>query len=241
MLAELVLRVAADPNALKSLSPEELGELLAEPEPPRWVFTEAARRTYDATVMARLFAHPNVPPQLLKQAVGNAPNHFEPFQHHVAVYTGLRPILAAVLSQVVPESVHIRLSPSRQKPMVETLSSQCLLRLGPLVSNGVAKNTLYRRLQSELGDEACYLPYAAKSEPPRSYSWAAQFLLLGDFLYYLTLKDAAEGCELPVLARVGLALNSHQPLRPHLLDADVRVRLAAEERKHGTNPNLVRT
>lgn len=239
MLAELVLRVAADPNALKGLNTEELRSLLSEPEPPRWVFTEAARRTYDATVMARLFAHPNVPHQLLKQAVGNAPNHLERFQHHVAVYTGPRPILKAVLNQVVPESVHVRLSPSRQKLMVETLSSQCLLRLGPIVFNGVAKNTLYRRLQTELGNDACYLPYAAKSEPPRSYSWAAQFLLLGDFLYYLTLRDAAEGCELPVLARIALALNSHQPLRPHLLDADVRVCLAAEERKRGANPNLV--
>lgn len=239
MVSELVLRVAADPNAVRNLSAAELRELLAELEPPQWVFTEAARRTYDATVMARLFSHPKVPPQLLRQAVGSDPNRLERFQHHVAVYTGPRPTLAAVLKQVIPESVHIRLSPSRQRHMVGALSPQCLLRLAPLVSNGVAKGILDRRLETELGNDAWYSPCAATSPPPRAYSWAAQFLLLSDFLYYLTLKDAAEVPELPVLARVALALNTHQPLKPNLLDADVRVRLAAEERIHGTTADVV--
>lgn len=231
MVSELVLRVAADPNALKSLSPHELGELLAEPEPPRWVFTEAARRFSDEGVMAQMFAHPKAPPELLRKAVGSVPYRLERFQHHVAVYTGSHPTLQAVLSQVIPESVAFRLSPLQQILVVRTLPPRCLLRLEPLVSNRVAKDILYRRLQTELGNDAFYLPYAATLKPPRPYSWAAQFLLLGDFLYYLTLKEFAEARELPMLARVALALNRQQPLGPQLGDADVRVRMAGEERK----------
>lgn len=231
MVAELVLRVAADPNALKGLSGAELGELLTEPEPPRWVFTEAARRFCDEQVMAYLFAHPKAPPELLRKAVGSIPHRLERFQHHIAVHTGPRPTLEAVLSQVIPESVEFRLSPSQQTLVVRTLPPRCLLRLEPLVSKGAAKDILYRRLQSELGNDAFYLPYAATSKPPRSTSWAAQFLLLGDFLYYLTLKNISEVRELPVLARVALALNRQQPLKPQLGDADVRVRRAGEERK----------
>ena len=231
MVAELVLRVAADPNALKGLRPEELKELLTEPDPPRWVFTEAARRFSDEGVMAHLFAHPKAPPELLRKAVGSVPHRLERFQHRAAVYTGPCPTLQAVLSQVIPESVAFRLSPLQQTLVVRTLPPRCLLRLEPLVSEGAAKDTLYRRLQTELGNDAFYLPYAATSKPPRSISWAAQFLLLGDFLYYLTLKDIPEVREFPVLARVALALNSHQPLGPHLGDADARVRMAGEERK----------
>ena len=231
MVAELVLRVAADPNALKSLNTEELRELLSELEPPRWVFTEAARRFSDESVMAHLFAHPKVPPELLRRAVGSVPCRLERFQHHVAVHTGPRPTLQATLSQVIPESVAFRLSPSQQTLVVSTLPPRCLLRLGPLVSNGVAKDTLYRRLETELGNDAFYLPYAATLKPPRLYSWAAQFLLLGDFLYYLTLKEFTEARGLPVLARVALALNRRQPLGPQLGDADVRVRMVGEERK----------
>lgn len=231
MVAELVLRVAADPNALKGLNTEELRELLAESEPPRWVFTEAARRFCDEAVMACFFAHPKAPPELLRKAVGSVPYRLERFQHHVAGYTGPRPTLQTVLSQVIPESVEFRLSPLQQTLIVRTLPPRCLLRLEPLISNGAAKVILYRRLKTELGNDAFYLPYAARLEPPRPYSWAAQFLLLGDFLYYLTLKDTPELRELPVLARVALALNSLQPLGPYLGAADVRVRMAGEERK----------
>ena len=231
MVAELVLRVAADPNALKGLNTEELKELLAEPEPPRWVFTEAARRFSDEGVMAHLFAHPKAPPELLRRVAGSVPYRLERFQHHVAVHTGPRPTLKAVLSQVIPESVAFRLSPPQQTLVVSTLPPRCLLRLAPLVSNGVAKDILYGRLQTELGNDAFYLPYAATSKPPRAYSWAAQFLLLGDFLSYLTLEEIPAVRELPVLARVALALNRHQPLEPQLGDADMRVRMAGEERK----------
>ncbi len=70
MLAELYLRVAADPNAAGSLTTAELGELLAESVPPLWVFTEAGRRRHDVTVMAQLFSHPEAPRELLQAAVG---------------------------------------------------------------------------------------------------------------------------------------------------------------------------
>lgn len=238
MLAELVLRVAADPNALKSLSSEELVVLLAEPEPPKWVFTEAAQRSCDEQVMAYLFTHPKAPPELLRRAVGTYPNRLERFQHHVAAHSGSRPTLKAVLSQVIPEGVDIRLSPLRQRLLAHALPPACLLRLGLHVGSRSSITVRRQRVKEALGDDAVWTPNSTFSKPPRSYSWAAQFLLLGDFLYYLTLKETVDVRGLPVLAKIALVLSNHQPIEPHLNDADVRVHLAAKERKSGTHLNL---
>lgn len=65
---------------------------------------------------------------------------------------------------------------------------------------------------------------------PRGYAPLARFLLLEDFLHYLTYTPVATPRDLPVTAKVALALNPKQPLEPYTGDADVRVRLAAKER-----------
>ena len=231
MLAELYLRVAADPNAMRSLTQAELGELLAEPVPPLWVFTEAARRRHDVTVMARLFAHPEAPRDVLRQAVGSDAKRLERFEHHVNVYAGPLPTLKASLQRVLPEDGEKRLSPAQEQLVVSTLSPQCLLRLWCSVRSSAAQTLTHQRLKEELGNEAWFTPCTTSVPLPRTYSPFSRFLLLGDFLHYLTCKIVQHPHDLPVLAKVALALNPQQPLAPQLEAADVRVRVAAKERK----------
>lgn len=87
MRAESMLRIAANPNAVSSLSTVELCELLAEDTPPAWVFEEAARRA-DDRVLAHLFSHPNADASLLERAVGTNTGLLDRLNHHVNVWAG---------------------------------------------------------------------------------------------------------------------------------------------------------
>lgn len=234
MLAELYLRIAADPNAVGSLTAAELGELLAEPVPPLWVFTEAARRRHDASVIAQLFSHPEAPRYLLWQAVGSDPKRLERFDHHVAVYTGPLPPLALVLSRVVPEWVKADLGFAQETLLAAQLASHCLQVLYPSLRSAEAKTTLDERLG--LPAKGFYHPKLTARTVPRTVDPFARFLLLGDFSYYLTCPSIESNYGLPVLVKVALALNEQQTLERHLADADVRVRAAAKERM-GWNEN----
>ena len=233
MLAELYLRVAADPNAVGSLTAAELGELLAEPVPPLWVFTEAARRRHDATVLARLFSHPKAPRELLRQAVGSDAKRLERFEHHVNVYTGLPPPLGPYLSRVVPERALAQLSPAQEQLLAQQLAPHCLQALRPSLrcerAKATAKATLDERAAAPAGDFYKLAPDAKAA--PRYTEPFARFLLLGDFLAYLTCSTQELTDNLPVLAKVALALGEQGSLERYLNDADVRVRAAAEERK----------
>ncbi len=229
MLAELYLRIAADPNAVRGLTAVELGELFTEPVPPLWVFTEAARRRHDVTVMAQLFSHPEAPRELLRAAVGSDAKRLERFEHHVAVYTGLPPTLASILSRIVPEWEGANLSPAQEMLLAVQLAPICWQALYPSLRTAEAKATLGKCLG--LPTKGFYHPKLKAATLPRHIDPFSQFLLLGDFFYYLTCPPYETVCDLPVLARVALALNEQQPLAGHLGDADVRVRAAAEERK----------
>ena len=229
MLAELYLRVAADPNAVGSLTATELGELFAEPVPPLWVFTEAARRRHDATVMAQLFSHPEAPRNLLWQTVGSDAKRLERFNFHVAVYLEPPPTLASILSRIVPEWEKANLSPAQEMLLAVQLAPICWQALYPSLRTAEAKATLDKCLG--LPTKGFYHPKLKAATLPRHIDPFSQFLLLGDFFYYLTCPPYETVCDLPVLARVALALNEQQPLAGHLGDADVRVRAAAEERK----------
>ena len=227
MLAELYLRVAADPNAVGSLTAAELGELLAEPVPPLWVCTEAARRRHDVTVMAQLFSHPEAPRELLREAVGSDPKRRERFAYHVSVYTGLPPTLKAVLSQLIPEGAAYELTPGQEMLLVGQVLPHLLHALRPSLRDDEARAVLEAQLVGSPG----FFPDLYTGTVPRHVDPFTQFLLLGDFLYYLTCPPLETDHGLPVLAKVALALNDHQPLERHLADADVRVRAAAKERR----------
>ena len=229
MLAELYLRVAADPNAVGSLTAAELGELLAEPVPPLWVFTEAARRRHDATVLARLFSHPKAPRDLLRQAVGSDAKRLERFEHHVNVYTGPPPPLGPCLSWVVPERALAQLSPAQEQLLAQQLAPHCLQALRPSLRCERAKATLDERGAIPAGDFYKLAPEARIA--PRYTEPFARFVLLGDFLSYLTCSVQEPIDNLPVLAKVALALGEQRSWEQYLNDADVRVRAAAEERK----------
>ena len=227
MLAELFLRVAADPNAMRSLTQAELGELLAEPVPPRWVFTEAARRRHDVTVMAQLFSHPEAPCELLREAVGSDPKRRERFNYHVSVFTGLPPTLKAVLSQLIPEGALYNLTPGQERLLVEQVSPHLLHALRPSLRDGETRAVL----EQQLVGLPSFFPGLYTGTVPRHVDPFTPFLLLGDFLHYLTCSSCDTVHDLPVLAKVALALGEQGSLEQYLNDADVRVRAAAEERK----------
>ena len=229
MLAELYLRVAADPNAVGSLTAAELGELLAEPVPPLWVFTEAARRRYEGGVMAQLFAHPKAPRELLRQAVGSDAKRLERFEHHVNVYTGPPHPLGPCLSRVVPERALAQLSPAQERLLAQQLAPHCLQALRPSLRCERARATLDERAAVLAGDFYKLAPDARTT--PRYTEPFARFLLLGDFLSFLTCPAPEPIDNLPVLAKIALALGEQESWKQYLNDADVRVRAAAEERK----------
>ena len=227
MLAELYLRVAADPNAVGSLTTAELGELLAESVPPLWVFTEAARRRHEVTVMAQLFSHPEAPRELLREAVGSDPKRRERFDHHVSVYTGLPPTPKAVLSQLIPEGAAYELTPDQEMLLAKQVSPHLLYALRPSLRDGEARAVL----EQQLVGLPSFSPGLYTGTVPRHVDPFTPFLLLGDFFYYLTCPLLETDHGLPVLAKVALALNDQQPLERHLADADVRVWAAAKERR----------
>ena len=230
MRAELLLRVAADPNAIGRLEGSELCDLIAEPGPPAWTFEEAARRRTDERVMAHLFSHPRAKPDLLKGAVAYDRNRLGRLDWHVAVYRGPPLTLATCLAVVVPEVVATKLTDARlERLLVVNLSPLCLMFLRPVLRDPDAHALLAQRLEAA-GEIAGVNADASILKLPRSYSPLATFLLLGDFLYYLECGPVAAPNDLPVMAKVALALNCRQPLEPYLKDADLRVRRAAKER-----------
>ena len=233
MRAELLLKVAADPDAVKTLTSEDVCKLLAEDKPPMWVLEEAARRTNDERVMAHLFSHPMAESELLQQAIRYDRNRLERFKHHVNVYKGPPLTLEAIFSQIVPEVVSIKLRNARLEHLLVThLSPLCLMFLRPAVTNPKAFTTLKHRLENEAdADVAVVKSDSTGLHLPRGYAPSVKFLLLGDFLYDLTCERVETPRDLPVIAKVALALNSNQPLALYLKDADVRVRTAAKERE----------
>lgn len=237
MRAELLLKVAADPRVVTALTTEDICELLVEDRPPAWVFEEAARRTGDERVMAHLFSHPAADPELLRRAVCYDLNRCERFHHHVAVYTGPPPTLTTIVNRVVPEVVRPKLTTSQEHLLVTYFSPLCLAALRNAV-RGEASTVLEKRLENEVhGNVAVVKPDATALHSPRGYAPSARFLLLGDLLYYLTCRGVETVRDLPVLAKVALALNDNQPSTLYLEDADVRVRVAARERD-GTRAEL---
>lgn len=213
-----MLRIAANPNAVGSLSPAELCELLAEDTSPAWVFEEAARRT-DDRVLACLFSHPNADPSLLERAVGTDTGLLNRLNHHVNVWAGAAS-LGYAFGSIVPEAPFTFVGEVRVEKLLTT-------HLPPLCPEYlIGRDVLQRR--DELKDE---VERPVELDAPRGYAPLARFLLLGDFVHYLTCEPVATPRDLPVTAKVALALNTRQPLEPYTGDADVRVRLAAKERR----------
>ncbi len=231
MQAEHLLRIAADPNAVTTLTSEDLRALLAEARPPRWVFEEAARRTDDERVMAHLFSHPVAKPELLRQAVRYDLNRFERLNHNVAVVADPPPTLKTSFNRVIPEIVNADLTPSQEHLLVTHLSPPCLVVLRPMLCSQEACTLVKQQLENVTDDLSTTKLGFTTVRLPRKYAPFARFLLLGDFLHHLTCARVETPRDLPVLAKVALALNGQQPLTPYLEDADVRVRIAAKERE----------
>ena len=233
MRAELLLKVAADPDAVKTLTSEDICELLTEDRPPTWILEEAARRTNDERVMAHLFSHPTAKSELLQQAIRYDRNRLERFKHHVNVYKGPPLTLEAIFSRIVPEVADTKLRNARlEQVLVTHLSPLCLMFLRPAVTNPKAFTTLKQRLENEADDDVAVVkPDSTGLHLPRDYAPSVRFLLLGDFLYDLTRERVETPRDFPVIAKVALALNSNQPLAFYLKDADIRVQRAAKERE----------
>ena len=183
--------------------------------------------------MAHLFSHPLAKSELLQQAIRYDRNRLERFKHHVNVYKGPPLTLEAIFSRIVPEVVSIKLRNARlEQVLVTHLSPLCLMFLRPAVTNPKAFATLEQRLENEADDDAAVVkPDSTGLHLPRDYVPSVRFLLLGDFLYYLTCERVETPRDLPVMAKVALVLNDKQPLAPFLNDADVRVQRAAKERE----------
>ncbi len=205
MQAELILRVAADPNAIGKLEGNELCELLAEAEPPTWVFVEAARRRLDERVIAHLFSHSEAGTEVLERAFTCNTALLDRFKHHLNVFEGELE-LSEVFANIVPEELGV----SIQHPILAALLEA---NLSPLCLYFLDKARTKRT-----------------KDETRAYIPLSRFLLLGDFLSYLSCGPVATPNDLPVMAKVALALNPQQPLEPYLKDADLRVRCAAKER-----------
>lgn len=230
MQAELILRIAADPNAVKDLETSELCELLAEAKPPQWVLEEAARRTGNEKVLAHLFSHPKANAVLLESALGYNTSLLDRLKHHINVFE--REIeLLDIFANVVPEVISTPLrTPRLECLLAEYLSPLCLKYLEFIDTE--ARFIQERRLPKANDGAACVFLEVdpLKLDIPRGYAPLARFVLLGDFLYCLAGEVKLNPRDLPVMAKVALALNVKQPLEPFLEDADVRVRLAAKER-----------
>ena len=104
-----MLRIAANPNAVKKLETSELCELLAEAKPPQWVFEEAARRTGNEKVLAHLFSCPKARPDLLESALGYNTNLLDRLKYHDNVFDGEFGF-SDVFANVVPEAISIPLN-----------------------------------------------------------------------------------------------------------------------------------
>lgn len=205
MRAELILRIAADPSAVSKLSSDELCLLLSETTPPAWVFEEVARRRNDERVIAHLFSHPAVEVRVLERAFSsNNPLLLDRLRWHIR-FSERTPELADVFAHLIPEDI----ASDENAKRLDWLEAHC----SPLYLSGLA---------AEMGE----VP-----ERPRHYAPLARFLLLNDFLHYLECDLVSAPNDLPVMAKVALALNRRQPLHPFLNDADLRVRRAAQERQ----------
>ena len=183
--------------------------------------------------MAHLFSHPTAKSELLQQAIRYDRNRLERFKHHINVYKGPPLTLEAIFSQIVPEVVNTKLrNAGLEQVLVTHLSPLCLMFLRPAVTNPKASATLKQRLESEADDDVAVVkPDSTALHLPRGYAPSVRFLLLGDFFYDLTCERVETPRDLPVMAKVALALNDNQPLAPFLNDADIRVRTAAKERE----------
>ena len=203
---------------MSSLSTAELCELLAEDTPPAWVLEEAARRT-DDRVLAHLFSHPNAEARLLERAVGTHTGLLDRLNHHVNVAAGAAS-LGYAFASIVPEAPF---TPVGDVQVGRLLSTHLPL---PCLESLTGRDVPHRR--DELKDA---VERPVELDVPRGYAPLARFLLLGDFLHYLACEPVATPRDLPVTAKVAFALNTKQPLEPYTGDADVRVRLAAKERR----------
>lgn len=232
MQAELVLRIAADPHAVAKLEGNELCELLATPSPPAWVFDEAARRSGDSQVLAHLFSQPAASARLLTSALTYNTNLLDRLSHHLTVFEGELE-LSGVFTNVVPEAVRQPLGDARVALLLaQHLSPWCLRYLS--FADARAQMVQKTRLQAWEPGQDTSVQLEVKPNQlalPRVYSPLARFVLLGDFLHYLSCPHVAEPRDLPVMAKVALALNPKQAFGSLLDDADVRVRLAARVRQ----------
>lgn len=225
-----MLKVAADPNVVSSLSYEEMRLLLLDPSPPEWVFVEAARRKHNKKLLALLFARAEVDKLVLVSALSSETTLLDRYQHHINVYKG-DVGLSSVLKTVVPEGVGQPTLRSRLERLLALhLSTLCLGYLK--FKDKEAQHYQHFRLNS-LSEHTISDQLFIK-DLPRFYQPLARFVLLGDFLHYLTCKQSlfiAEVGKLTLLAKAALALNTNQPLELFLNDGDVRVRRAAQERQ----------
>ena len=198
---------------------------------PTGFFREAARRTGNAKVLAHLFSHQGASVEVLESALSYNTNLLDRLKYHVNVFE--RELESSDLfTNVVPEAISVSVSdPRLERLLAEYMSPLCLryLEFTDTEARAVQKSRLPATDDDE---EASVLPEVdlTKLDIPRSYAPLARFVLLGDFLYYLTSESEVTPRDIPVMAKVALALNTKQPLEPFLNDADVRVRLAAKER-----------
>ena len=227
MRAELLLRLASDPDAIRNPENAELRELLAEPKPPDWVFAEAARRTNNEKIMAHLFSHPAADVDLLKKTLEYDTKLLDRFKHRAEVFEG-KPELSTILANVIPEASGLTFAEHPSRLLLEQLSPLCVKYLYGDNQADVAE--VHHSPDNE-HEASTVLATPDISEIPRRYSPLARVIILGDFLYYLSAEDDFETRDLPILAQVALALNPKQPLEPFLKNADIRIRLAARKRQ----------
>lgn len=209
MRAELLLRVAADPASVHDLTTVELCTLLAEASPPAWVFEEAARRRGEHRVTAHLFSHPEAEVRVLEKAFSSSHSLLlDRLRWHLCFSQEPWPELADTFADLMPEEVAAvgdRRLAALLRAHLPSLCTECL-----------------REAKGKSRSHA------------RTYSPLARFLLLSDFLHYLECDPVLSPNDLPVMAKVALALNTRQSLEPFLNDADLRVRRAAKERRAWT-------
>ena len=228
MLAEILLKVAADPNVITGLNHNEIEILLMEPQPPAWAFQEAACRKHEKRLMALLFSHPKASALVLEEALDKNTQLLDRYHFHVSVVTG-EIGMSAVLKTIVPE-------PIEQTVLSSKLETLLALHLPPLslgylkLGDADAVEVQQSRLVA-LSEHNFQTGKPALKNLPRVYKPLSRFVMLGDFLYYLTFQQSVDLVGLPIAAKVALALNHNQELEPFLNDADARVRRAAQERQ----------
>lgn len=181
--------------------------------------------------MAHPFSQPKAKPELLRRAICYNLNRRERLHHHIAVYAGPPSTLETIFRRVVPEVVRGDLTPSQEHLLVTQLPPLCLVVLKSTLCSQEACSLVEQRLKGVTDDLSTMKLDSTAMHLPRKYDPFTRFLLLGDFLHHLTRARAETPRDLPVLAKVALALNGQQLLTPYLEDADVRVRIAAKERQ----------